>query len=144
MKIKDINTRDKVLIIAEIGNNHEGSYSLAEDMIGLAVESGADAVKFQTFQTEHYVSVNDKERYKRLKSFELTFNEFEKLSNITKELGILFISTPFDLESALFLNSIVDAMKISSGDNTFYPLIECVAEIGKPIFKPLMILSFML
>jgi N,N'-diacetyllegionaminate synthase len=133
MKIKDLNTRDKVVIIAEIGNNHEGSYSLAEDMIGLAVESGADAVKFQTFQTEHYVSVNDKERYKRLKSFELTFNEFEKLSNIAKELGILFISTPFDLESALFLNSIVDAIKISSGDNTFYPLIESVAETGKPI-----------
>jgi len=133
MKIKDINIRDKVLIIAEIGNNHEGSYSLAEDMIGLAEESGADAVKFQTFQTEHYLSVNDKERYKRLKSFELTFNEFEKLSNIAKELGILFISTPFDLESALFLNSIVDAMKISSGDNTFYPLIQSVAETGKPI-----------
>lgn len=133
MKIKDINIKDKVLIIAEIGNNHEGSYSLAEDMIGLAEESGADAVKFQTFQTEHYVSVNDKERYKRLKSFELTFKEFEKLSNIAKELGILFISTPFDLESALFLNSIVDAMKISSGDNTFYPLIQSVAETGKPI-----------
>jgi len=99
-------------------------------MIGLAEESGADAVKFQTFQTEHYVSANDKERFKRLNSFELTFNEFEKLSNIAKELGILFISTPFDIESALFLNSIVDAMKISSGDNTFYPLIESVAETG--------------
>ena len=71
MKIGEINTREKVLVIAEIGNNHEGSYSLAEDMIGLAEESGADAVKFQTFQTEHYLSANDKERYKRLKSFEI-------------------------------------------------------------------------
>jgi len=133
MKIKEINTREKVLIIAEIGNNHEGSYALAEEMIGLAAESGADAVKFQTFQTEHYVSENDEERYKRLKSFELTFNEFEKLSNVAKKLGILFISTPFDLESAIFLNSIVDALKISSGDNTFYPLIESIAETGKPI-----------
>jgi len=133
MKIREINTKEKVLIIAEIGNNHEGSYTLAEEMIGMAAEAGADAVKFQTFQTEYYVSANDIERYKRLKSFELTFKEFEKLSGIAKEVGVLFISTPFDLESALFLGSIVDAMKISSGDNCFYPLIETVAETGKPI-----------
>ena len=133
MKIKEINTKEKVLIIAEIGNNHEGSFALAEKMIGLAAESGVDAVKFQTFQTEHYVSENDEERYKRLQSFELTFNEFEKLSNVAKKLGILFISTPFDLESAIFLNSIVDALKISSGDNNFYPLIEVIAATGKPI-----------
>ena len=48
-------------------------------------------------------------------------------------VGILFISTPFDLESALFLNSIVDALKIASGDNNFYPLIEAIAETGEPI-----------
>jgi len=133
MKIGEINTREKVLIIAEIGNNHEGSYTLAEEMIGLAAEAGADAVKFQTFQTEYYVSVDDVERYKRLKSFELRYNEFEKLSRVAKGAGILFISTPFDLESALFLDSIVDALKIASGDNNFYPLIKKVAETGKPI-----------
>ena len=64
MIINSTNTNEKVLIIAEIGNNHEGSYSLAEEMIGLAAEAGADAVKFQTFQTEYYVSANDVERYK--------------------------------------------------------------------------------
>ena len=91
MKIGEISTREKVLIIAEIGNNHEGSYTLAEEMIGLAAEAGADAVKFQTFQTEYYVSVDDVERYKRLKSFELRYNEFKKLSHVAKEAGILFI-----------------------------------------------------
>lgn len=133
MQIQKFNSKEKVFIIAEIGNNHEGSYTLAEEMIGLAAEAGADAVKFQTFQTEYYVSSDDLERYKRLKSFELTYNEFEKLSGVAKVLGLSFISTPFDLESALFLNSIVDALKISSGDNNFYPLIERVAESGKPI-----------
>ena len=133
MKIGKIDTKDRVLIIAEIGNNHEGSYTLAEEMIGLAAESGADAVKFQTFQTEYYVNSDDVERYKMLKSFELSYNEFEKLSCVAKGLGILFISTPFDIESALFLDSVVDALKISSGDNNFYPLIETVAETGKPI-----------
>jgi len=133
MIIKDIDTNKKVLIIAEIGNNHEGSYALAEEMIGLAAEAGVDAVKFQTFQTEYYVSADDAERYKKLKSFELSYNEFEKLSRIAKEEEILFISTPFDIESALFLNGIVDAVKIASGDNNFYPLIEAIAETGKPI-----------
>ena len=133
MQIQKINTKEKVLIIAEIGNNHEGSYTLAEEMIGLAADAGADAVKFQTFQTEYYVSADDVERYKRLKSFELSYNEFEKLSRVARGAGILFISTPFDIESALFLDSIVDALKIASGDNNFYPLIEIVAETGKPI-----------
>ncbi len=133
MKIRNIDTKEKVFVIAEIGNNHEGSFDLAEEMIGLAAEAGADAVKFQTFQTEYYVSANDIERYKKLKSFELSYNEFEKLSRIAKEEEILFISTPFDIESALFLNGIVDALKIASGDNNFYPLIEAIAETGKPI-----------
>jgi len=133
MKINKFNTKDKVLIIAEIGNNHEGDYTLAEEMIGIAAEAGVDAVKFQTFQTEHYVSANDKQRFNRLKSFELTFSEFKKLSHFAKSLGVLFISTPFDKESALFLNNVVDAMKISSGDNDFYPLIETVASTGKPV-----------
>jgi len=133
MQIQKFNTKEKVFIIAEIGNNHEGSYTLAEEMIGLAADTGADAVKFQTFQTEYYVSADDVERYKRLKSFELSYNEFEKLSHVAKEVGILFISTPFDIESALFLNGIVDAVKIASGDNNFYPLIEAIAETGKPI-----------
>ena len=70
MVIKNLDTNKKVLIIAEIGNNHEGSYALAEEMIGLAAEAGVDAVKFQTFQTEYYVSADDVERYKKLNSFE--------------------------------------------------------------------------
>ena len=49
-------------------------------MIEAAAEAGADAIKFQTFKTEHYVSKENLERYSRLKSFELSFNDFEKLS----------------------------------------------------------------
>ena len=133
MKINNFDTKEKVLIIAEIGNNHEGSYSLAEDLIGMASESGVDAVKFQTFKTEDYVSNSDKNRYDKLKSFELTHSQFEKLKKVAKGENLLFISTPFDIDSALFLSEIVDAIKIASGDNTFYPLIEEVAKISKPI-----------
>ena len=92
---------------------------LQKKLIEQAYQAGVDAVKFQTFQTQYYVSRNDKERFSKLRSFELSFNEFEELSEYSKSLGLLFLSTPFDIESALFLRSIVDSFKISSGDNNF-------------------------
>jgi len=133
MKIKNIDTKDRVFIIAEIGNNHEGSYTLAEEMIGLAAEMGADAVKFQTIIPERLVSVQQTERIKQLKRFQLTYDEFRKLAIVAKDEGVIFLSTPFDIESALFLNNIVPAFKIASGDNDFFPLIEVIAKTGKPI-----------
>jgi len=133
MKIGNFDTDKKIMIIAEIGNNHEGNFDLAELMIREASKTGVDAVKFQTFRTEHYISQKDKVRFNRLKSFELKYNEFEKLSKIAKEKGLIFLSTPFDIESANYLNKIVPAFKISSGDNNFYPLIEAIACFGKPI-----------
>jgi N,N'-diacetyllegionaminate synthase len=133
MKIGDFDTDERVFVVAEIGNNHEGNLTLAEEMIGLAADAGADAVKFQTFLTEHYVSSEDSARFEMLKSFELTFKEFEHLKEAADKAGVIFISTPFDISSAEFLNTIVPAFKISSGDNTFYPLIETIARFGKPI-----------
>ena len=133
MKINTTDINDKTFIIAEIGNNHEGSYSLAEEMIGLAAEAGVDAVKFQTFRTELYTNPKNRERFEKLKKFELTFNEFEKLSFHANKIGLSFISTPFDIESAIFLGEFADALKISSGDNNFFPLIKTVSELGKPL-----------
>jgi N,N'-diacetyllegionaminate synthase len=133
MKIGNKDLDKEVLIVAEVGNNHEGSYTLAEELVGVAAEAGVGAVKFQTFCTEEFINRKSKDRFAQLKAFELKYNEFEKLSKIATQAGILFLSTPFDIESAEFLNNIVKAFKISSGDNTFYPLIEKVAGFGKPI-----------
>ena len=133
MKIGNSNTENNVFIIAEIGNNHEGDFGLAKEMIHMASETGVDAVKFQTFITEQYVGKGDEARFKRLESFELNQDQFSELSEIAKNLEMAFISTPFDIESAKFLSTIVDALKISSGDNNFYPMIEVVARLGKPI-----------
>ena len=133
MQISNINTKERVMIIAEIGNNHEGSYELAEEMIGLAAEAGADAVKFQTIIPERLVSVQQAERIKQLKRFQLTYEEFGKLAIAAKKNGVLFLSTPFDIDSALFLNDIIPAFKIASGDNDFFPLIDVIAKTGKPI-----------
>jgi len=133
MKIGGFDTDERVFIIAEIGNNHEGNFALAEKLVHLAKEAGADAVKFQTFQTEHYVSRKQSERFARLKSFELQHEDFKRLAEIAQTLGLAFISTPFDLHSAEFLGGIATALKIASGDNTFYPLIETAAKQGKPL-----------
>jgi N-acetylneuraminate synthase/N,N'-diacetyllegionaminate synthase len=133
MKIGNIDTQEKVFIIAEIGNNHEGSYELAEKMIGMAADSGADAVKFQTIIPERLVSIRQLDRIKQLERFQLTYEEFKKLSFVAKDKGIMFLSTPFDIDSAIFLNDILPAFKIASSDNDFFPLIEVIARTGKPI-----------
>lgn len=133
MIIDGFDTNRKVMVIAEIGNNHEGSLDTAKAMIGEAASAGVDAVKFQTFKTEQYVSPSDKDRVDRLKGFELTQDQFRELAELARERGVRFISTPFDLDSAAFLWGIVSAVKIASGDNNFMPLIELVARSGKPI-----------
>jgi sialic acid synthase SpsE len=133
MKIGDHALSERVLIIAEIGNNHEGDYGRAVEMVHAAADAGADAVKFQTFRTEHYVQSSMKERFAMLRSFELSEDELHQLQRLAHESGMLFISTPFDLFSVDTLAPLVDAFKISSGDNTFYPLIEKVARQGRPV-----------
>lgn len=133
MRIGKVDLDQEVLVIAEVGNNHEGSFAHAQELVGLAAESGVQAVKFQTFKTEHFVSPKDEARFKRLKSFELSYEQFGKLAKQATEAGLMFISTPLDLESARFLNGIVECFKIASGDNTFYPLLTEIAETGKPV-----------
>lgn len=133
MHIGAFDTKEKVLVVAEVGNNHEGNFEVAKELVRKAAESGADAVKFQTFITEHYVSKLDTARFNRLKSFEFSFAQFSQLADLTRSLGLLFISTPFDLKSAEFLRTAADAIKVASGDNNFYPLIASVAQSGKPV-----------
>ena len=127
----NLNNLKKTFIIAEIGNNHEGSFNVACKLIKEAKKAGVDAVKFQTFETKNYVNQNDVKRFKRLKDFELTKEEFYKLSLVAKNNNLKFISTPFDINSAIFLNKIVDCFKISSGDNNYYQLIEQVLKFKK-------------
>lgn len=133
MKIGTVDTTRDVLIVAEIGNNHEGNVAVAEELIGRAAETGVQAVKFQTFRTEDFVSQLDPERYERMKRFELSREAFTRLARQAREAGLLFLSTPLDLGSARFLEPLVDAYKIASGDNDFHPLIEAAATTGKPL-----------
>ena len=123
---------DKVLVVAEIGNNHEGNFDLAMEMIEVAATTGVDAVKFQTFIPEYYVSSSDPARLEKLTRFMLTHDQYRALAEQASKLNLIFFSTPFDIQSAFFLNEIQSIFKISSGDNNFYPLIKTIASFNKP------------
>lgn len=131
----------KPMIIAEIGNNHEGSFEIAKKLILQAKKSGVDAVKFQTYITDDFIHRKEKKRYKTLKSFQLSRSNFVKLKKIAKKHKLKFISTPFDFESAKFLNKLVDYFKIASSDNNFYQLISYILSFNKPVIISLGFLS---
>ncbi len=134
MFIDTFNTNNRTFVIAEIGNNHEGNIEIAKEMIDVAIDCGSNAVKFQTYLAEEYVSKKyTPERYKQLKKFQLSQNQFIELFEYTKKSGSIFISTPFDLESAKFLCNLCPVIKISSSDLTFLPMIKEIAKTGKPI-----------
>ena len=133
MKLKNFNLKKKVFIIAEVGNNHEGNFSIAKKLVRLAAKAGADAIKFQTFRTENFIRKKDIKRFKQLKKFELSYEQFKSLKKLAHIKKIKFISTPLDLESADFLIKNADLIKIASSDNNFFPLIEKVLKSKKSI-----------
>lgn len=133
MNICKFNISKKVFIIAEIGNNHEGSINLAKKLINEANNAGADAVKFQSFIPEEYISQKDEVRFNRIKSFQLSFQEFNFLKDYANSLGLIFFSSIFDLYSAKFMKNFLPLYKISSGDISFYPLLKYLSKTSKPI-----------
>src|SRR6476659_2636274 len=80
MKIGPHDLDRAVFIVAEVGNNHEGSYARAEEMIGRAKEAGADAVKFQTIIPDRLVSAGDTARIAQLTRFQFSYAQFERLA----------------------------------------------------------------
>lgn len=132
-------------IIAEAGVNHEGSMDIAQRLIDEAAEAGADAIKFQTYKAATLASKDSpaywdtskeptKSQYELFKRHDSFWkNEFEILKKHCDMAGITFLSTPFDTESAIFLNDLMDVFKISSSDITNKPFIEFICAFGKPV-----------
>jgi N,N'-diacetyllegionaminate synthase len=134
-------------IIAEAGVNHNGDIESARQLIDVAVEAGADAVKFQTFKAERLVTLDApkaayqlrntevaESQYEMLRRLELSKEAHHTLMNHCAERGILFMSTPFDEESADFLDELgLPVFKLPSGELTNLPFIEHVARKGKPL-----------
>lgn len=134
----------KAIVIAEAGVNHNGSPELAHRLVDAAVSSGADIVKFQTFNVEKLVS-NDAAvtPYQRangvdtqkglLESLTLPLDVWSELRDHADAAGIGFLSTPFDLESAELLEGLVEAYKVSSGELTNLGFIRSLATLDKPL-----------
>lgn len=133
MRIGSHDTDNRVFIIAEIGNNHEGDFGLAQEMVRAAAGAGADAVKFQTINPTELVSASQTARVTQLQKFRFSKDQFVQLAELASSFGVQFMSTPFDLEAVRFLAPLVPAFKIASGDNDFFPLLRAVAETGKPV-----------
>lgn len=120
-------------IVAEIGVNHEGDPKVAADLIRLAAQCSVDAVKFQTFRAEHYVSTVQPERRERARKFQLPYESFRELAGIAQECGVTFFSTPLHVDDVDFLDEIAPIFKVSSGDLTHLSLIRHIASKGKPV-----------
>ena len=134
-------------IIAEAGVNHNGEIRTAEGLVDAASRAGADAVKFQTFKADRLASRDaPKAQYQKdstdrresqmemLRQLELSHADHERLKNYATNSGILFLSTPFDEESADFLDNLgVPLFKIGSGDLTNHPLLRHVSQKNKPV-----------
>ena len=140
-----ISKDSKPYVIAEIGVNHEGSMDKALMLISMAAESGADAVKFQSYKAETLAIIDSpaywdakkektKSQYELFKKYDCFEPEdFVKLSKYCQNLGIEFLSTPFDDFSIEFLDPLMRFYKIASADITNLPFLRKVAIKGKPI-----------
>ena len=132
-------------LIAEAGVNHEGDMETAKRLIREAKEGGADAIKFQTYKADTLASRNSPSYWDLTKESTTSQhqlfqkydsfwkNEFEVLKKYADEYEIEFMSTPFDVESATFLNDLMPVFKISSSDITNMPFIQFMCSFNKPI-----------
>jgi N,N'-diacetyllegionaminate synthase len=140
--------KEKVLIIAEAGVNHNGDFEIAKKLVDAAADAGADYVKFQTFKANKLVSETAKQadyqianlgsgestQYQMLKKLEMPDEWHFELKSYASKKGIGFLSTGFDEGSIDFLNELgMDLFKIPSGEVTNMPYLKHVASKGKPI-----------
>src|SRR3972149_8738490 len=138
---------EKIFIIAEAGVNHNGSLNLAKRLVDAAIKAGADAVKFQSYKTAHLISkYGQKADYQKkttgksgsqlemLRKLELSERAQCELFSYCRRKKIIFISSPFDLDSVGFLSKIgLNIFKIPSGEITNLPYLRKIGSLGKKI-----------
>jgi N-acetylneuraminate synthase len=129
-------------VIAETGSNHNGDLDLAKELIDVAVDAGADAVKFQTFRAgDMYVEDSgdveylddDRSIYEIIESMEMPYEWIPELHEYCRERDVQFLSTPFDERSANKLAEYVPAWKVASYTSSHIPFLEYLAGTDKPI-----------
>ena len=136
-----------VFIIAEAGVNHNGDIATAKQLIDIAADACTDAVKFQTLQADKFVSrfapkaeyqletTDDSEsQYEMIKKLELDLECHKELLTYSNEKGIMFLSSPFDSESADMLDSLgLEIFKIPSGEITNLPYLRKIGSLKKEV-----------
>ncbi len=137
---------ERTLIIAEAGVNHNGSLDNAKKLVDAAKMCGADIVKFQTAKLDSLVSkyaqmadyqkknIGKEESQKEmLNNLLLPYESFIELADYCRQVGIQFLSTPFDIESIRFLDKLQDIWKVPSGEITNYPYLLEIAKTKKRV-----------
>lgn len=138
---------NKVFIIAEAGVNHNGSIELAKRLIDAGAEAGVDAVKFQSFKADKlvtkYASKADYQKntteqqesqYEMLKKLELDYEKHMELMEYCNSKNVMFLSSPFDIESIDLLNSLgMEIFKIPSGEIENTPYLKKIASLNKKV-----------
>lgn len=132
----------KVFIIAEVGSVHDGSFGNAKKLIELAASCGADAVKFQTHLSSAETLrdapmppyFKGEPRYEYFNRIGFSVKQWCDLATVARDNGIEFLSSPFSIEAVHLLESLgISRYKIPSGEVSNIPMIEAIAETGKPV-----------
>jgi N,N'-diacetyllegionaminate synthase len=140
-------SKDKVLVIAEAGVNHNGSLVTAKQLVDVASEAGADMVKFQTFSADRLVTMSankaeyqnkttgaSESQYAMIKKLEISLEMHEDIIAYCKQCNIEFFSTGFDIQSIDLLDDLgLEQVKIPSGEITNLPYLRHVGKYGKPV-----------
>ncbi|HVN25592.1 MAG TPA: N-acetylneuraminate synthase family protein [Syntrophorhabdales bacterium] len=131
--------KGRAYVIADVGSNYNGSLEMAKEYIYAAKEIGVDAVKFQTYEAATLLNPfkpggEPWQAYDVVKKYELPLSWHQELFDHAENMGIEFLTTPFDLSVLDELSRIgIRAFKIASGDLTFSPLLRKVGSFGKPV-----------
>lgn len=137
----------KTVIIAEVGINHNGSFSKVKKLIKVAKQCGADFVKFQIFKAENVTTKYAKKsnyqkknkgdtgsQYEMIKRYEFDYTFFKKIKIECKKNKINFLCSPFDIESLKYLKNLGEKIiKIPSGEITNYPLLREIGMMRKKV-----------
>lgn len=143
VRIGHFEVGERTLIIAEVGSNHCGDAEIARRSLVAAAECGADMVKFQLYHPEQlvepdapvlsYIAQTHRSQRERFRSLSLPRDLFLELAGLAREKGVQFLVTPFDEQAVEFLDPLVPAFKVASGDLTNIRLLKHIAATGKPM-----------
>lgn len=133
MELFGVNLDQSVLVVAEIGANHEGSEAAARHLIELAAGAGAHAVKLQSYTPWRFASAADPARLERVTRFALDEAAHRRLAEHAQAIGVPLFSTAVTEDYVPLLAELFPVIKIASGDLDFEPVIRAAARTGRPI-----------